>query len=132
MNYYEELIKLLDNAYAPISNFRVSAIITTKDGRCFKGVNVEDASTRAGICAERNAICNAITCGVKKSEFDSIYLMVDENNISTPCFVCRQLITEFFDENSIIHCYSKDGKIVTYKVNELCPHPFDENDLNRK
>ena len=33
----EELIKLLDKAYAPYSNFHVSCIIETKDGKFIPG-----------------------------------------------------------------------------------------------
>ncbi len=38
----EELENLLNNAYAPISNFKVASIVVTKDDRKFYGVNVED------------------------------------------------------------------------------------------
>ena len=63
----EQLIALHKNAYVPISNFPVSACVVTKDDSMFFGVNVEDASTRAGTCAERNAIFNAITNGEYKT-----------------------------------------------------------------
>lgn len=125
----DELKELLNNAYAPISNFRVAAIVETKDGRYFKGVNVEDASLRAGTCAERNACFNAITCGVKKGEFKMIHLMVESGKISTPCFVCRQMIHELFQDDDIIRCYALNGEYKDYTVKELCPHPFDESDL---
>lgn len=125
-----ELKELLNNAYTPISHFNVASIIETKDGRYFKGVNVEDASLRAGTCAERNAIYNAITNGVKKGDFKMIHVMVESGKISTPCFVCRQMINELFDSEDIIRCYSIDGKFVDYKVKDLCPHPFDQDDLN--
>ena len=59
----EELIKLLDKSYAPYSKFHVSAIVETNDGKYIPGVNVENASYGATICAERNAIMAAITLG---------------------------------------------------------------------
>ncbi len=125
-----ELKELLKNAYTPISNFKVASIIETKDGRLFKGVNVEDASLRAGTCAERNAIFNAITNGVKKGDFKMVHVMVESGKISTPCFVCRQMINELFDKDSVIRCYSFNGEYKDYTVKELCPHPFDQDDLN--
>ena len=56
----EKLLELQKNAYVPYSKYPVSAIVVTKDGREFNGVNVEDASTRAGTCAERTAIFSAL------------------------------------------------------------------------
>ena len=56
---YEILKKLMKNAYAPYSKFRVAAIVETKDGKFFGGVNVENANYTS-ICAERNAIATAI------------------------------------------------------------------------
>ena len=69
----EKLIKLLDNAYAPYSNFHVAAIVELKDGTQVSGVNVENASYGATICAERNAITTAISMGYKKGDFKKIY-----------------------------------------------------------
>ena len=125
----EKLLKLLDNAYCPYSNFPVSSIIVMNDGKEFYGVNVEDASTRAGICAERNAITTAISYGYKKGSFKEIHLLTSSERIGTCCFVCRQLIIEFFDKDAIIYCYSKNGDMKKFTVEELCPYPFDETDL---
>ncbi len=125
----EKLIKLLENAYCPISNFPVSSIIVMNDGTQICGVNVEDASTRAGICAERNAITTAISMGYKKGDFKEIHVMVNNLEPSECCFVCRQLIVEFFSPNDLIYCYGNTGKMKVYTVAELCPYPFNEEDL---
>ena len=126
----EKLKNLLDNAYAPISNYKVAAIVVTKDKRYYKGVNVEDASLRAGTCAERNAIFAAITDGIKKGMIESIHLMVSSGKIGKPCFVCRQMIVEMCNKDTIVRCYSTNGDFEEYKVSDLCPYPFDEDDLN--
>lgn len=125
----EKLLALHANAYAQYSKFLVSAIVVTKDGREFCGVNVEDASTRAGACAERVAIFNAITAGVKKNEFLEINVLVSNGRVGMPCFVCRQLIFELFDEDAIVRSFSTDGKYVEHTVKELCPYPFGSEDL---
>ena len=125
----EKLVELQKNAYAPISKFYVSAIVVTKDGKEFSGVNVEDASTRAGSCAERVALFNMVTKGYKKGDIKEINLMGSSNDVITPCFVCRQLIYEFCSLDTKINCYSHDGKLKTYTVEELCPHAFGEDDL---
>lgn len=125
----EELIKLLDKAYAPYSNFHVACIIETKDGKYIPGVNVENASYGAAICAERNAITTAVTMGYKKGDFKKIYVMVSGNKLSTPCFICRQVITEFFDKDSEVILMDKQGTSKSYTVSEMCPYPFDSEDL---
>lgn len=127
---FEELKSIINNAYTPISNYKVASIIVTKDKKIYKGVNVEDASLRAGTCAERNAIFAGITDGLKKGMIESIHIMVSSGKIGKPCFVCRQMIVEMCDEDTLIRCYSTNGDYEDYKVSDLCPHPFDENDLN--
>ena len=125
----EKLIKLLDNAYAPYSKFHVACILEMKDGKHIPGVNVENASYGGAICAERNAITTAISLGYKKGDFDKIYVMVSGEKLSTPCFICRQVITEFFDKDSDVILMGRDGESKTYKVSEMCPYPFDSEDL---
>jgi len=125
----EKLQNLHTNCYVPISNFRVSACVVTKSEEEYFGVNVEDASTRAGTCAERAAIFNAITAGVKKNDFKEIHLMAESGDIVMPCFVCRQLLTEFFDKKSLVYSYDTKGRVKVHTIEELCPYPFGEEDL---
>ena len=125
----EKLLELHKNSYSPYSNFPVSSIVVTKDGREFFGVNVEDASYRAGACAERVAIFSALAAGVKKGEFKEINIMVSSGKIGEPCFVCRQMFAELFDEDLVVRCFAADGEFKEYTVKELCPYPFDSEDL---
>jgi len=125
----EKLLELHQNSYVTISHFPVSACVITTDGREFFGVNVEDASTRAGTCAERTAIFSAITAGVKKGEFKEIHVMVSSGEIGMPCFVCRQMISELFDKKANVYCYDTNGRVILHTVEELCPYPFGEDDL---
>ena len=125
----DELIKLLDKAYAPYSKFQVAAIIEMKDGKYIPGVNVENASYGASICAERNAFTTAITMGYRKGDFKNLYLMVSGKKMSMPCFICRQVITEFMNPDGKIILIDKEGNRKEYTVSECCPYPFDANDL---
>ena len=125
----EELIKLLDKAYAPYSKFHVACLIEMKDGKYVPGVNVENASYGATICAERNAITTAISMGYKKGDFKKLYVMVSGDKLSTPCFMCRQVISEFFEKGSDIILMGKNGETQKYKVSDMCPYPFDSDDL---
>ena len=126
---YEKLLKLLNNSYSPYSSFRVSAIVVMKDGREFTGVNVENASFGASICAERTAIVSAIASGYQKHDFDKLYVMCDSEKISSCCMLCRQVILEFFEHNCEIINYNNLGEYQTHTVFELCPYPFEEGDL---
>lgn len=129
MNMKEELMELLDQAYAPYSHFRVSSIVVMKDGTFFKGVNVENASYGATICAERVAILKAVSKGYRKGDFARLYVMVDGDQISSCCFQCRQVITEFFEEDAEIILSNRNGQAKRYLVSELCPFPFQGDDL---
>lgn len=125
----EKLIKLLENSYSPYSHFRVASIVIMKDGKEFQGVNVENASYGAGICAERNAITQAISNGYKKGDFEKLYVMCDSKKIGFSCMLCRQVILELFEKDKQIIAMNLDGDEEIHTVEELCPYPFDEDDL---
>lgn len=126
----EKLEIINKRSYSPYSKFKVSAIVVMKDGKEFPGVNVENASYGATVCAERSAILSAISNGYTKHDFESLHVYVDQEKPSTPCFICRQVITELFEKDKDVICYDKLGNTINYKVKDLCPYPFDESDLN--
>lgn len=125
----ENLKRLLKNSYSPYSGFKVASICLMKDGKSFGGVNVENASYGATICAERVAITTAIANGYKKGDFSKLYVMCDSERVSSSCFLCRQMISEFYDKESEVIFYSNDGDKETYLVKDLCPYPFGSSDL---
>ena len=49
--------------------------------------------------------------------------------LGTPCFICRQVITEFFEKEQEVICYNLKGDTKKFKVADLCPYPFSEEDL---
>lgn len=125
----DKLLELHKNSYAPYSDFHVSAIVVVKDGVEFSGVNVENASFGATICAERSAIVSAISAGYKKGDFKELNVMVSSGEIGMPCFVCRQVISEFFDKDATVRCFATTGEYKEYTVEEICPYPFGSEDL---
>ncbi|XP_014255882.1 uncharacterized protein LOC106670244 isoform X1 [Cimex lectularius] len=122
----KESVKARNNAYCPYSNFRVGAALLTDSGAVYPGCNVENISYGASICAERVAVCNAISsgdCNIKK-----IVVCADSNEGPvSPCGMCRQFIVEF-SKNKDIAIYltsSKlDSKIVVTSIRELLPRAF--------
>lgn len=125
----DKLLELHNNSYAPYSDFHVSAIVVMNDGVEFRGVNVENASFGATICAERSAIVSAISAGYKKGDFKELNVMVSSGEIGMPCFVCRQVISEFFDKDATVRCFATTGEYKEYTVEEICPFPFGSEDL---
>lgn len=123
----EELKELLNKSYAPYSKYRVAAILEAKDGKKFTGVNIENASYGATICAERVAIFKAIVEGYR--EFKKLEIIVDDDKIGTCCFLCRQVMIEFFDKDMPIYCYDRLGNRKKFKVSELCTYPFSKENL---
>lgn len=123
----EVLENLLNNSRSDYFNFPVSAAIVCTDNRVFYGVNVETSSPQAGICAERNALYNAFTNGIKKSDIKEIHVM--SKNGVTPCFICRQALVDFCDMNTKIVIYNLSGKIKEMLLSDLCVNVFSKGDL---
>lgn len=110
-------------SYAPYSNLYVGASVITKDGKIFKGPNIENASYGLTICAERVAIFNALSSGAKG--IIAIAISCDAKKICTPCGACRQVIHEF-SEDAVVVIERKKGYIIK-TINELLPLGFKFN-----
>jgi cytidine deaminase len=108
------------NAYAPYSKFRVGAALLSKDGELFTGVNVENRSFGLTNCAERSALYQAISKGVK--EFETIVIHCeDTEDLITPCGACRQVLSEFLGPDAMVHFQSAKGKRGKATMSELLP-----------
>jgi cytidine deaminase len=79
------------NAHAPYSQFRVGAAALTPTDEFFAGCNVENASYGMTICAERAAVCAAVTAGHKQI----VAIAVATSGGHAPCGACRQVLSEF-------------------------------------
>jgi len=107
------------NAYAPFSGFCVGAALLTEDGAVFTGVNIENSSYGATICAERVAFVKALSEG--KRGFSKIAVSAGAEE-SIPCGICRQFMYEFSPDLEIITKSGDDLK--TRKLKELLPEAF--------
>lgn len=125
----ENLKMIIKNAYTPYSNYNVACVIVMKDGQEFLGVNVENASFKNGLCAEQVAISAAIAEGYTNFDFKELHVMGSSKEITCPCFLCRQLLVEFFSADSRIFCYNKTGKRKEYLVSYLCPEAFNLDEV---
>ena len=124
----EKLKSLREYSYSLNSGYKVACIIEMQDGTLFEGVNVENPSFKDGLCAEQVAIGTAIANGYKKGDFKTMHLY-GMGKIITPCFLCRQVILEFFKESDKVISYDEEGNTKEFTISELCPNKFDEGDL---
>ena len=123
----EKLEKLLDNSYAPYSNLHFACIVESASGKFYEGVNVENASFGGTICAERNAINNAVSHGEKK--FKALYLMTSSEEICYPCEICKQTFLEFFDKDVIFNVMTKSGKMQVLNMKKIMDTEFTKEDV---
>lgn len=126
----EEARRVHDSAYAPYSKFRVAAALEADDGRVFSGVNVENASSPVGVCAERVALGTAVSSGARS--FRRLALVTSGDRPATPCGMCRQALAEFGTELEV-WSEATDGSVGRWILSDLLPEVFrrDEGEGSR-
>ncbi len=112
-------------AYAPYSNFRVGAALEGVDGNVFLGCNVENASYGLTICAERAAVCAAVSAGATR--FHRAVVVSDCDPPAAPCGACRQVLAEFGLDLTIEGVGPKQA--VSWRLSELLPAAFGPEQL---
>lgn len=115
------------HAHCPYSEFAVGAAIIAASGKIYKGVNVENASFGATICAERTAITAAVSAGER--EFTAIAVVADGEKPPTPCGACLQVMAEFCKPDLPILLQTATAPKVTkrFRLSELLPETFTLN-----
>lgn len=125
MDYIELLNKAKNvskNSYAPFSHFPVGACLLCESGKTYVGCNIESPSNIMTICAERNAIANAVANGNTKIVAIAVYAEKREDIV--PCGFCRQMLLEFQGEKDIeIISQTIDGYKVR-KLSDLLPESY--------
>lgn len=124
----EKAFEAMDNAYAPYSNYHVGACVLTKDGKYFKGANIENASFGATNCGERSAIFATYSHGYRQEDIAAIAIVSDGDLLAGPCGICRQVLSELLLEETPIYLSNrKESK--TTNMKELLPMMFGRKDL---
>ena len=116
----EAALAVRSRAYAPYSHFAVGAAVQAKSGAIYSGCNVENASYGLTVCAERNALFQAIAAGER--EFSILAVVADTPQPVVPCGACRQVMAEFGVD--IIVLANLAGDVLVYRLEELLPAAF--------
>jgi len=108
-------------AYAPYSRFPVGAALLARDGTVIHGCNVENASYGLTVCAERNAMFQAVSRGLE--DVIAIAVTAREGRGAPPCGSCRQVLHEFGPRMRVIWRDAR-GRLRERRLNELLPDAF--------
>ena len=129
---HEQLIALAfeakKNSYSPYSKYPVGACVLTKDGKTFKGTNIENASFGLTNCAERSAIFATYSNGYKKKDIEAIAIVSDGKKLAAPCGACRQVLNELLEKDTPI-ILSNGTKTIETNINDLLPMSFGPEDV---
>ncbi len=130
LKMYEKLIQLTKKSLAKNSNFLVASIVIDKNGIEYNGVNVEYEIPTISLCAERNALTNSFTSGVRMGDIKEIHIIssnrnnLDKNYFVTPCGSCRQAIYEASNGTAKVFMYNLKGESKEISIKELLPLAF--------
>ena len=121
-------IEASQNSHSPYSNAKVGSALITESGNYFYGCNVENSSFGGTVCAERVAIWKAISEGEQKIQ--KIYIYTKQG--WPPCGFCRQVMSEFSDENLEVVIGDEKGQETSMKFKELMPLAYTPHTYHSK
>lgn len=130
----EQAIEARSHAYTPYSHFQVGAALLTKQGKVYKGCNIENAAYTPSNCAERTAIFKAVSEGER--EFAAIAIVGsmegESNTLPTgPCGVCRQVMAEFCSLDMPVIIAKSPADYIIMTLGELLPLSFGPANLHK-
>lgn len=108
-------------AYVPYSHYPVGAAVLFSSGKLYSGCNVENASYGLAVCAERNAIFQAVAQGER--ELKGIAIAVPTEAFPSPCGACRQVMREFATDCPVV-LINGLGQTVVTSLKTLLPDSF--------
>ncbi|XP_058451633.1 cytidine deaminase-like [Malaya genurostris] len=124
-------IQVRCNAYCPYSNFAVGAALRTTTGEVFTGCNVENGAFGPTVCAERTAICKAVSEGFRQYEAIAV-VAYQETQFTSPCGTCRQTLSEFCDPDFPVYIAKPAAaRVMVTSLYTLLPHAFSSSFLKK-
>lgn len=129
-------LKARDNAYVPVSNYRVGAAIVSASGQIYAGCNIEDAAFNSSIHAEQNAIAHMRVAEGAAAQIVAVAVIAesvrDPMASGMPCGHCRQFMGEFIapDADITIRSYNNAGQQTGEStLRALLPQAFSGRDF---
>ena len=122
----ETAVNMLTYSYVPYSNYPVGAALLAEDGRVFTGCNVENAAYGNTLCAERTALCKAVSEGARR--FTAIAIAA-KGSAPFPCGACRQSLYEFAPDLRVLVTW--DGQVREAALRDLLPEGFGPSSLGK-
>ena len=117
----KQAVEVRAKAHAPYSHFQVGAAVLTASGETFVGCKVENASYGLTICAERSAVCAAVTAGHTKI----VAVAVATSGGASPCGACRQVLSEFGPAMEIVLADADEPtRVRVTSLDKLLPEQF--------
>jgi cytidine deaminase len=116
---FAEAEQVARRAYAPYSGYAVGAALVSEPGRTFLGVNVENASYPAGLCAERAALAAMVTAGDRAVRV--VAVAAGSGADCLPCGLCLQALAEFGDPDVVART---GGDVRVLRLSDLLAAPF--------
>ena len=121
-------------AYAPYSKFHVGAALGFADGSVVTGTNTENASYGLTLCAETNAVAQAMGDG-RRGGLEAVAVIGGMHDapgpVVTPCGRCRQMLNELAQlggTDPVVWC-AGEGDVLELKLSDLLPYAFGPADL---
>lgn len=118
-------MKASTKSYSPYSKADVGAAVLMDNGQYFTGSNIENSSFGGTICAERVAIFSAIH--QEMGTIKAIYVYTKDG--WPPCGFCRQVMSEFSSDDTLIIMGDAKGTEKKFDFKEMLPEAFTPSHL---
>ncbi|MBA2873521.1 cytidine deaminase [Thermaerobacillus caldiproteolyticus] len=123
-----EEAKKHENIYVPYSKCKVGATLLTREGKVYRGCNIENAAYSVCNCTERTALFKAYSEGER--EYVALAVIADSDRLVLPCEACRQVISELCPPDMKVVLANLNGDTTELTVKELLSEAFLAEDLH--
>lgn len=120
---------VMQNAYAPYSQFKVGAAVRGVSGAIHVGANVENAAYPQSQCAEASAIGALVAAG--ESALTAVAVVAERVERCAPCGGCRQRLAEFADADTPVYLGRPGSRPERFTLGELLPESFGRGELEQ-